>query len=282
MLESLKKNSGANPTSDPASDLGPTTSSISSGPADPKKPLPNFKRTYSSSTLPNDHATSSSTPTMPTSFGGTASGPVRPPSGPDLSKLLASIMPAVKNLPKIEPTAGLSQRPPPMPMVRPNYESGPPGGMSYRPPPSVQGAGASMTFRPVEAPTPMVIKREPGLASSAANAYPRGSATSSSTAPPPPSGSRSVSYPGDNNRWSSVATPAGRNRPFDDKKRPNYRNHVIRYRDEALAEARFFAQDEGEEEWDPYWWAYVRPFILTLMSTTDLVGQTWKIWSIER
>jgi len=115
-----------------------------------------------------------------------------------------------------------------------------------------------MAFRPVAAPTPMVIKREPGLPPpSAANTQPRGSASGPSTVPPAPSGSGSVSYPGDNNRWSSVATPTGRSRPFDDKKRPNYRNQVIRYRDEALAEARFFAQDEGEEEWDPYWWAYV-------------------------
>jgi hypothetical protein len=167
-------------------------------------------------------------------------------------------MPVVNNLPKIEATNPPSQRPPQMPMAKPKLEPGVPVGASYRPPPSNHGAGPSMAFRPVAAPTPMVIKREPGLPPpSATNTQPRGSASGPSTAPAAPSGSGTVSYPGDNNRWSSVATPAGRSRPFDDKKRPNYRNRVIRYRDEALAEARFFAQDEGEEEWDPYWWAYV-------------------------
>jgi hypothetical protein len=265
MLESLKKNSSSNPTPDPAIGSGTTTASTSTGPADPTKPLPNYKRTNSSSTLLNGPAQSSSTSSMPTFSAGPASapGPIRPPSGPDLSKLLASIMPVVNNLPKLESTNPPSQRPPQMPMVRPKLEPGPPGGMSYRPPPSSQGAGPSMAFRPVAPPAPMVIKRETGLPpSSSANSQTRGSASGPSTAPPAPSGSGTISYPGNNNRWSSVATPAGRSRPFDDKKKPNYRNQVIRYRDEALAEARFFAQDEGEEEWDPYWWAYVCHFIL--------------------
>ena len=126
----------------------------------------------------------------------------------------------------------------------------------------------------------MVVKREPGLPPPSAANTPRGSASGPSTAPPAPSGSGSVSYPGDNNRWSSVATPAGRSRPFDDKKRPNYRNQVIRYRDEALAEARFFAQDEGEEEWDPYWWAYVCDS-LCIDDTANKAGQTWKIRSVQ-
>jgi hypothetical protein len=63
------------------------------------------------------------------------------------------------------------------------------------------------------------------------------------------------------NRWSSLTTPAVANRPYtaeDYKKRPNWRNCKIRYRDNDLAEARLFEQEEGEEEFDPYWWKYVR------------------------
>ena len=272
LLALAKKNASSNSTSAPSSGnaTAASSSSVAAGPFAPSGSQPSFGRTTSDRTLPvrpAPSAASSSTTSMP------AMGTNPIASGVDLSKLLASVMPIVNNMkPKAEATSGPSQRPPPPFMVRPKIE---PGVSQFGSDPSraqTPSAGPSTGFRPAPGPTPMIVKREPGLLPpNAANTntnQARGSYPGPSSATLPHAGFASSdgnpSYPGVNNRWSSVATPAGVNRPFDGKKKPNWRNHIIRYRDEALAEARFFVQDEGEEEWDPYWWKYVCLNHLTL------------------
>lgn len=103
-------------------------------------------------------------------------------------------------------------------------------------PPSGSGTAAPSGFRAAPGPVPMNINR------------PSSSDGAGSSSQP--------SYPSASNKWSSVARPTGATRPYDNKKRPNWRNHTIRYRDGALAEARPFEMEDYEAD-EPYWWSNV-------------------------
>lgn len=191
-----------------------------------KANLPSFKKNVSAqptsaAAANTGPSTSTRAPTIPTQREMTA-----------LEKILAASTAAslAKERATKETTAGPSTtngRPPPpaggAPISRLSNGSG-------------DGSSATSGFRAAPGPVPMSINRT----------------VTSETAGP----SAVPAYPSPHNRWSSIATPAGRARTWDEKKKPNWRNHTIRYRDGALAEARPFEMGEHEAE-EPDWWIYV-------------------------
>lgn len=261
-----KKNAGAAGSSS-------TTSSDA-----PKKSLPSFKKTNSSSALPvkSESGTGSGSGVMASSAASSSATVAAGPSGSAPPRTAAPAISATKltDLQRILSNLPSFAKPAPTPATASasNHVSASSNTLptkrqplgsdrvkiedTGRPAPQqrstgINGSGPSSAFAPASAPTPLTINR-PSSASGPSSQRPNTQESNRA------SSSANPSYPSKNNRWSSVATPDGLSRPFDNQKKPNWRNRTVRYRtDDVLAEAREFEQDEGEEEYHPYWWIYV-------------------------
>lgn len=210
--------------------------------------MPSFRKNTASANAVAGPSTSASASTS-------TAGPSVMPRMPEMTPLQKLLADATAAGVAREKAARAAAAPPPtngrvMPQPQVNATAGP-------------GPSTSSAFRSVPGPTPMVSA---GRSSSSSNVHNNNNNNSR-----PSSSSGETSYPSVSNRWSSVATPEGRDRPHDNKKRRNYKNCTVNYQDAALAEAREFEMDEVEAD-EPDWWKYVSRGLLPAHFFAVLTG----------